>query len=83
MRNPQTLAQMKDNDIFSCYPSSVDQAPCPAPQVCYYDKSIPGDKRTMGSCVPCPTEYPWLDTYAKGEPIPQSKIDTLSVFFLF
>jgi hypothetical protein len=80
MKNPQTLAQMKENDIFSCDPSSVDHAPCPAPQVCHYvDKSIPGGKRTMGSCVPCPLKYPMLDT--SDEPIPQSKFDTVIFSF--
>ena len=59
MRNPVTLAQMKGNDIFSCDP--IDRVPCPTPQVCRYNESIPGSERNMGSCIPCPAEYPWLE----------------------
>ncbi|XP_046636843.1 chitin deacetylase 7-like isoform X3 [Daphnia pulicaria] len=61
MRNPMTLEQMKVNNPFSCDPSSIEQAPCPEPQVCYYNESVPGGQRSMGSCVPCPVEYPWLE----------------------
>ncbi|EFX88070.1 hypothetical protein DAPPUDRAFT_41891, partial [Daphnia pulex] len=61
MRNPMTLEQMKVNNPFSCDPSSIEQAPCPEPQVCYYNESVPGGERSMGSCVPCPVEYPWLE----------------------
>jgi hypothetical protein len=59
MRNPVTLAQMKEKDFFSCDP--IDRVPCPTPQVCRYNESIPGGERNMGSCIPCPAEYPWLE----------------------
>ncbi|EFX88071.1 hypothetical protein DAPPUDRAFT_191866 [Daphnia pulex] len=63
IRNPLTLAQMTNNDVFGCDPSSNNRepVPCPEPQVCYYPESVPGGEQNMGSCVPCPSEYPWLD----------------------
>ncbi|XP_046449601.1 chitin deacetylase 8-like isoform X3 [Daphnia pulex] len=61
IRNPMTLEKMKVNNPFSCDPSSIEQAPCLEPQVCYYNESVPGGERSMGSCVPCPVEYPWLE----------------------
>ncbi|XP_046453322.1 chitin deacetylase 7-like [Daphnia pulex] len=58
MKNPKTLKQLKDKDVFNCLKASP--APCPKPQVCYYTKSVPGGARFMGTCLPCPAEYPWL-----------------------
>ena len=57
-KNPTTLAQMADNNIFYC---DREPVPCSEPQVCYYPESVPGVERNMGSCVPCPAEFPWLD----------------------
>jgi len=64
-----TLEQMKVNNTFSCDPSSIGQAPCPEPQVCHYNESIPGGERNMGSCVPCPVEYPWLEDRSVSPPV--------------
>ena len=68
MRNPMTLNQMKNKDVFNCDESAKSSAPCRKPQVCYYTKSAPGGPRFMGTCAPCPAEYTWLpDQY---DPVP-------------
>ena len=60
LRNPLTLDQLKDNDIFSC-PAVNNPAPCPLPQSCYYTETPAGGPRTMESCIACPPAFPWLD----------------------
>jgi hypothetical protein len=60
LKNPLTLAQLKENDIFGC-PAITNPAPCLQPQTCNYANSIPGGARTMDSCTACPASFPWLD----------------------
>jgi hypothetical protein len=46
-----TWEQMKVNNTFRCDPSSIEQAPCPEPQECHYNESIPGGERSMWGLV--------------------------------
>ena len=59
IKNPKRL---NETNIFRCQ-SFLNQAPCPEPQICTYNDSVPGGARRMGSCTPCPAEYPWLDKF--------------------
>ena len=67
---------MADNNIFDC---DREPVPCSEPQVSYYPESVPGGEQSMGSCVPCPAEFPWLDVYIIGDEI-QLKQLTLHLF---
>lgn len=61
LKNPLKLGEVN----FGC--GNTELALCPTPQSCFFNESVPGGERTMGSCITCPDAYPWLTETRKAD----------------